>query len=301
MKPELDLLTKFIYTFHMPIFLIISGYFYKSSSRPQQIFTRIALPYILFISLYLISLYVVVNHLGLSTRNAPPTSLNDFLKTIIISPYGAYWFLHSLIIIQLVFSILSMVIGKFLINEDTSYIYTILFSYTLLIYMSELSFIKLRVINFFIVGLLLNKISSQKLSCQKYFSVIAFVCISLVIHFTELSIYDKSSMIELLWCLSLMFTMWSFFQNINESIIFRFICWLGKNSLLILVIHAGIIVGMKPLNKLFIQFDSSGLLQVFVVSAITLVGSVLSGKLFDRINISKFIFGTKTIYRSFTK
>jgi fucose 4-O-acetylase-like acetyltransferase len=95
--------------------------------------------------------------------------------------------------------------------------------------------------------------------------------------------------------------MWSFFQNINESIIFRFICWLGKNSLLILVIHAGIIVGMKPLNKLFIQFDSSGLLQVFVVSAITLVGSVLSGKLFDRINISKFIFGTKTIYRSFTK
>ncbi|WP_390623840.1 hypothetical protein [Vibrio gallicus] len=50
---ELLLFKKFIYTFHMPIFLILSGYFLKLNlslkSQLYKIFSRMIVPYFIFL------------------------------------------------------------------------------------------------------------------------------------------------------------------------------------------------------------------------------------------------------------
>ncbi len=52
-----------IYTFHMPLFLIISGYFFNISKtfneQLKTIIKKIGIPYVVFITLYLIGLILI--------------------------------------------------------------------------------------------------------------------------------------------------------------------------------------------------------------------------------------------------
>ena len=81
-----------IYTFHMPLFLVISGFFFTTKNEPyeagRRLFSRIVTPYVIFISLYLIGL-IVIQRMGITTSNRPPVSFLDFLGVIFFRPQGA--------------------------------------------------------------------------------------------------------------------------------------------------------------------------------------------------------------------
>lgn len=79
-----------IYTFHMPLFILISGYFAKNYNREgqnQKIITSILVPYFIFQTLY--SLY---DHFIYET---------DSIEITILEPYWAMWFLFSLFLWRL--------------------------------------------------------------------------------------------------------------------------------------------------------------------------------------------------------
>ncbi|QKI81328.1 acyltransferase family protein [Kroppenstedtia eburnea] len=79
-----------IYSFHMPLFILISGYFAKGYNREGQnrkLISSILIPYLIFQTLYSIYDYFVYGR--------------DSLGISILDPYWAMWFLFSLFLWRL--------------------------------------------------------------------------------------------------------------------------------------------------------------------------------------------------------
>ena len=99
---SLALLHSFIYSFHMPLFFWISGYFVNTlstvQSRKAQIwkkFQRLMVPYI-FVGLTYMPCKLLLSQFA----NAPFQLSNLWKMVIGVNPDGELWFLYSLFIIS---------------------------------------------------------------------------------------------------------------------------------------------------------------------------------------------------------
>lgn len=99
----LETISKWLSTLRMPLFLIISGFYFRLSNDAMESchkqLSRVVRPYLIFFTLYLI-LLTIVNYLNIPTTNEPPKSLWEGLLMVLAFPNGAYWFLHSLILLR---------------------------------------------------------------------------------------------------------------------------------------------------------------------------------------------------------
>ena len=118
-----ELIRKFIYGFHMPLFLMLSGYLFSKYHDTQKLnlsflkkkFTRLIIP---FISIAIIA-FVIKYFVGQFYTLRHPVSVNSFLS-IFITSKGTYfpllWFLYSLFIIFMIYPIFNLVLrSKYLI------------------------------------------------------------------------------------------------------------------------------------------------------------------------------------------
>lgn len=290
-------ITKFIYTFHMPIFLIIAGYFfsYKSdiSKRFNSLSRKIIVPYILFISLYLLGL-IAVQKIGIRTSNSPPESIVDFISAVILHPYGGYWFLHSLIIIESLILISSLITTK-ISSNSYNVLAILLLALTFNFFAFKMGIIDFRTICYFIFGVLIRECVKEDFEFPFNIAVLLTSLILLGQYFSLVDIYEKFSPSEVFWSLSMTTLLWSIFRLSNNKA-FLVLAWVGRNTLVILVLHALFIVSMKPFNNIFLSVDSTGVLQAIIVPIITISLCLISAIFLDLINASKFIFGQDNIY-----
>ncbi len=85
-NPFLGTIYNFLYSFHMPLFIMISGYFSKNFKREsyyRNAITRLLIPYLIFQTLYTLIDTFIYN----------PSSKLDFS---LLTPYWSLWFLISL-------------------------------------------------------------------------------------------------------------------------------------------------------------------------------------------------------------
>ena len=224
-----------IYTFHIPLFLLVSGFFFDFSNNFSQkiivVLRKIGIPYLIFITLYLFGL-LVVQKLGVSTIGKPPTTLNDFLITIFYRPFGAYWFLHSLIVIQ----ILLMCVWRYLPeNTNNKFLTFLLLVLVIFIVFSEIKLIQFRTGLYFLLGILSRKIYGENLNTS--FVLVFVFTILLLIFSNPIDGIFTFSVYEVIWCLLLFALLWSFSTKFSNNNIVRFIGWVGQNTLIILLLH----------------------------------------------------------------
>jgi fucose 4-O-acetylase-like acetyltransferase len=118
-----ELIHKFIYGFHMPLFLMLSGYLYSKNHDIQKLnlsffkkkFNRLIIP---FISIAILA-FVIKYFAGQFYTLRHPVSVNSFLS-IFITSKGTYfpllWFVYSLFIIFMIYPILRLTLrSKYLI------------------------------------------------------------------------------------------------------------------------------------------------------------------------------------------
>lgn len=101
-----------LYGFHMPFFFFLSGLFVESSFRKRGInfflldkISRIAYPYILW-SIVQVSIEVLF-----SSKTQQGATLSD-LFAIVYQPWGQFWFLYALLIMNIGYALYS-VFGKY--------------------------------------------------------------------------------------------------------------------------------------------------------------------------------------------
>lgn len=283
-------INEFIYTFHMPLFLIISGFFFKLNDDIlytwNKIYRKIIIPYVFFLSLYLFGI-VLINRIGINTSNRAISSMLEYIETVFVDPYGAYWFLHAIIVFQLCF-LLSDIFSKILLANK----FTLYFFSTFLIYLNiRIGVVEMHNSIYFLAGFLMKDIS-KKFPNNFFLSI---VVIFFILIFDVDGIY-KFSLTNFIWCFGIL----SLFSQVEYMVKFRtfvsVLSWFGRNTLVILLLHSFFIVVMKPISIFFVKIDHTGIIFSFIATILSLFGCILSAFLFDKLNISRFLFGVDNIY-----
>lgn len=286
-------LVDLIYTFHMQIFFALSGfYFYNSFSKElkiKSIFRRIFVPYVVFEILYLIGL-IAVEYVGISVSNPAPSSLNDFAYHIFIRPIGAYWFIFDLFLIQL-----SLILGRYICkaarqNNHFSAIFVgglIIVIFSNFVYFPEKSYI------YFYIGMLLGGLDIRFWS----FSYLGAVTAAIFAIFLKDDIFSVS-LSQVIWCGSIASCV-GLASKFLPWIIKDVLVWMGRNTILVLVLHAAFIVISKPVAPFFLSVDQTGVLYTVFSTIFALTGSIFAGVIFDKMHFSSLLFGKPDIYVNF--
>ena len=282
---------EFIYTFHMPLFLMMSGYFFKASDLDpgaafQRLCKRLVLPYVVFLSLYLVGL-VVIQRFGIHTANLPPQSMFDFVRIVLVNPRGAYWFIHTLIVIQLSF-IAARSITLHLVPRNTLFWPM---ACALLVLACVVGLCGPRTVVFFAVGLLLRQLNLALPSSITF----GALGVGLIGWLSATGIY-VFSVAQVLWCLAILALLAGVGRAWQGSRTVAMFAWLGRNSLPVLVLHALFIVLMKPVSNWSLRLEPSGTVYSLLVTAATIAGCLGVALLLDWIKLSQYTFGVQAVY-----
>jgi len=279
-----------IYSFHMPLFLLISGFFFRlkedRKASSVQVFSRLARPYLIFISLYLAGLWLV-SKIGIPTSNSPPTSAVDFLNIVFLHPKGGYWFLHSLLLIQLCLLLPGIV--RFIRNSGI--ITELGCSILLLAVLAYCKILQPKTATYFLIGFFLSSVTKQ----LKGSLIIGSVGIATTIFLFQKNVW-LFSFSQVAWSLSILLLLVALADLAPKSAAVVFFSWIGRNSLSILVFHALFIVGLKPVAKYILKLEPSGILNSAVNLVVCLIGCLIAAVVLDRLRLSKSMFGSPKVY-----
>jgi fucose 4-O-acetylase-like acetyltransferase len=283
------------HTFSVPFFLIVSGFFFNSRKEPYEkckiIVSRIVRPYLIFISLYLISLSLI-QRVGISTNTRPPSSFFDFLEIIFLHPRGGYWFLHSLILIQLSLLLPNMLANRMKLDEPITFTITLL----LLAMLCSYNLLLPRTALFFLVGMALLRFSGALPASIKT----GLILMTFILVLTRDEIFASAfTLMQVVWALSIMAFLSGVGRLIEKTTIVSVFAWFGRNTIIVLVLHAMFINILKPLSNLVLKLDATGLLYSTSVIIITMLGCMFAAFLFDKTGATIYLFGAKTIYYGF--
>ncbi|MBR4129445.1 MAG: acyltransferase [Bacteroidaceae bacterium] len=271
-----------VYTFHMPGFLLISGYLMNISKEPKDFLRTLlwlAVPYLVMESgyIYMASLLPINEHI----YNLNP---KVFLDHLFLHPLGPYWYLHALILCGgLYYYIYNNVerglMTRFLLIGIAYYVLAHVFG--ILSFSSSLYFLAGAVLRqsgkdflLFFLPTRLSIIAFALLACFTKFPTQASLNGALIVYFaisTLLSLYEHLP------------------ERVRQAFLF-----LGRNSLMLFVFSPIFTVLCKQFVP-YLKFDPTGLLFLIVSLAFCVGGSLLIAWLIDFVGVSKYLFGRRAL------
>lgn len=273
------LLKQWVYTFHMPGFLLISGYLMRVD-RPLRKFARtllwLAVPYLILESSYIIlSSFLPVrdgiDHLTVST----------FADKFFVHPLGPYWYLHTLILCG---------IGYFVIWQQKG-CNTISRLILLGFYLAGLSFVQLvawDVSLYFLLGIIIRQ---SKLTFLQVFrpSWLAFIALLWLSCYPET--FHKGSLGGLATVYLVISAALAVFPHLLQSIK-KAALFLGRNSLALFLFSPIFTMACKIFIP-YLTFDSSRVLFLTLSLPLCILGALAVCKALDALHLSPWLFGRK--------
>lgn len=192
-----NILTKFIYSFHMPLFFICSGYFFKEiySSADFKSFCikkvkKLYLPYIkwslIFLILHNFFLKINVYNVNTYTYHYQPTDyLRQLFRALIMTDYELlirpFWFIKELLISSILITTISIIRNKIFPNIKDIFLFAIMFLTALLFkskdlfipILGECSLITFAAVYFY-TGIIFRKFEN-KIPASRYVTIFSFL------------------------------------------------------------------------------------------------------------------------------
>ena len=208
----------------------------------------------------------------------------DFVKRIIVEPNGVYWFLHTLILLYLSCFISYRIFNYNIKSKFLLFIIiNILFVY--------LGLVKLNSLIFFICGLIAN-INGSKNFLLKGLDILMLLLLTLT--FVSVSGLPTDNLTSLAFNLLIFFLFYNFCNYFKDSL--KIIQLVGKNTLIILVLHPFFLLLMKLLSGFIIRIDSLGILYSIITVTSTCLLCILCAFILDKIKLSYYLFGKKYVF-----
>ncbi|NOH45051.1 acyltransferase [Vibrio cyclitrophicus] len=278
----------FVYIFHMPIFLMLSGYFFRCELTVnwlKMVTSKLALPYFLSFSFYLVSLYYVGLWGGVETSNYV-NNFQDVLQAIFVKPFASYWYLHSLISFSLVFYVSNLIGEKLNLKIFTLPVILVLYSiFHYFLWQMNVKFF------YWVAGYIWLGYAFHLFLKSYYKGVIDFASL-LVLTILFLLIITNNiasyGLLRTLISLAILFVLLILFKHVNCN----WLMFVGRNSILIFLFHVYFLNIAKFTSSIFLLFDNTGTLFVLFSLIFSVIGSLLIGLVMDKLHISKYILGT---------
>lgn len=271
------LLKQWVYTFHMPGFLLISGYLMRVDKTLHQ-FSRtllwLAVPYLILESSYItLSAFMPVRD------GIEQLTLSTFADKFFLHPLGPYWYLHTLILCG---------IGYFIVWKGRNYS-TISRLILLGFYFAGLSFVQLvawDVSLYFFLGVVIRQ---SKLSFLQIFrpSWLAFIALLWLGCYPET--FHKGSLGGLITVYLVISAALAVFPHLLPSIK-RAALFLGRNSLA-LFLFSPIFTMVCKIFIPYLAFDSSRLLFLALSLPLCVLGALSVCRVLDALHLSPWVLG----------
>ncbi|HEY9551749.1 MAG TPA: acyltransferase [Prevotella sp.] len=276
-----------VYTFHMPGFLVISGYLLnvrKSWRQFAMAVLCIFVPYVLMESAYVAGAAVLpirehIDHL----------SLNLYIDKVLLHPLGPYWYLHTLLLCSMVLFVVSRAkavpaIGRFVL---VGLVYAALWHGGVVSLACALYFLGGAVLRHY--GWRLAEVTPRTMWSGFLAALLAF--------FPENM--DKGSVggvLTVCLVLGFLFSLYRWLQRRNARIL-RPLLYVGRNTLPLLLFSPVFTVLAKVYQPVLVGMDRSGMVFMVVSVAMAVAGSLWIGWLLDRLHLSRFLFVKEKIMR----
>lgn len=285
-----ELITNFIYTFHMPLFFIAAGYFFsrKYLQQPWQFISkRIKGLYIPFLtwSLIFLLLHNLWFKIGLLNEQygnwtggvTHPYTLNSAIQRIIriftdMSGYdefiaGAFWFFRGLLVASIVFLLLYKLLDSKTKLKPTSCLIIICLSMLAFTWSHIFFGFKIKLIPnggwretwgifFFAIGVLFRTYETRyKVNLWITMLFFAFLCVAAVEHFSGMNnrgLYQDLITLPLTGLIGflLIYNISSYISR-KDTKLRSWLTFIGDNTLYIFILH---IIAFKPVSLLKIHW-----------------------------------------------
>ena len=250
----------------------------------KNLFRGLVIPYILFEFIY-ISLLFAASKAGLKFANA----INDYSfltvsRYIYNNPIGAYWYLHTLIIGLAI----SYIANKIFANKMSVIISSAIACWLVGYVITGFTF---AAAVFIILGLILNFYQIQIKPSWLSLPAMLIIC---YLSLPYLTMFSTGGIALAFLVISLLF--WAYItlpHNKTGGLVKRYFSYLGRNTLIIVLIHPIFLNILKPLSKYIIAIDHSGVLYLLIATFITITVCCYCSKLMDAIGLNKLLFGKK--------
>jgi hypothetical protein len=262
---EYTLTKQFVYTFHMPAFLVISGWLMNIEAplpRFGRMITKILLPYIVFESGY-----IVISALKMVAVSIPELNVSTFLYHFFISPVGPYWFLHTLIICAVVYKLWHTIFASSTSKQAIAMVLTI---WVLAQYVHIISFASGC---FFIAGAVLRR---TNIHITNVLSPNILALIALAVLYTNPAFFVEESLSGIA-IVYVMMSVMLLANNLSPHFLRSKVCYIGERTLPI-YLYSPLFTFLFKAFKLYFSFDPTRLVFAIVATTCCIIGSLCVDK-----------------------
>ncbi len=271
---------RFVYTFHMPGFLLISGYVLNRAKAVRPFLRSM---WWLFVPYAVMEVaYVVMASLLPIREQIGHLTVGVLLSKLLLHPLGPYWYLHTLILCSV-----------------TAYVplHSTLFRLRWRLLMVGLCYGMLSAAGlvdwanafYFFVGIVIRQSGRSFVRCfhPAPWTLLPIVLIVLFLP----GMLNKASLpgMLLVWCV-VSLLLW-FFRYLGPNVL-RLPLYVGRNTLLLLLFSPVFTMLAKYFQAPLVNFDPTGMLFLLVALPFAVGGSLSIGWLSDRLHLSRWLFGS---------
>ena len=294
-----------VYAFHMPGFLLISGYLMNVGKAPKDFLRTLlwlAVPYIVMESgyIYMASLLPINEHIDHLTPAV-------FLDRLLLHPLGPYWYLHTLIICGGIYYLIQN--SKFKIQNSKLSFFVRVLMLGLAYYI--LTLLPLKGVGgsfYFLAGAAIRQSGKdfRSIFWASPFALLIFatlVILPISCSFNSLSYLLFYLLLFLHHHFSLIISLIIVYFAISSLLwLYRItppkggwgVLFLGRNSLPLYVFSPIFTILCKRFVP-YLQFDPTGLIFLLVSLVFCVSGSLAIAWAMDKTGISRYFFGRKAI------
>lgn len=269
-----------VYTFHIPAFLLISGYLMHVEKTVMSFLRSmlwIFIPYTI----------MEVGYVGMSSvlpvrEGVDNVTWQLLVDKVCLHPMGPYWYLHTLIVCGLGYFIVARLLGglisTFPMLVTLSLVY-VGFTYGLELVVPSSAF-------YFMIGVIIKQSGTEFTSFFKP-SLWALIPLALLSVYPEnLDRFSIPGVLITYLVISVVLAIYKIFPACMQHMG----CYIGRNTLLLLLFSPIFTMLVKSLVPVF-SFDSTGIVYALVSLLITVEGCIGLTWLMDRIGLSRYFFG----------
>ena len=268
---------KFVYTFHMPAFLLLSGYL-ANTSKPLRCFGSyllwLVVPYAVMEAGYTVmaSLLPIREHIDNLT-------LAVFVDKLVLHPIGPYWFIHTLILLET----LCYAIMRFARPSAEA---ILIFAFACWLLSTDgVGLISFSNAIYFIAGAAVRRSGLNILSV--FASRTPLTALPLVLLCFDSSNFDRASFAGM----AITWLVISFLLFVCRYIKpGRIVLYIGRHTLVILLFSPIFTFFAKALIPVF-AFDPTAFLFMFVSVVFVLCGCFALARLLDIVGVSRWLLG----------
>ena len=271
-----------VYTFHMPAFLIISGYLTNVQKDIKSFMRKLLWIFIPYLCLE--TGYVLMSHILPVRENVPEISSSILLHKIFIKPLGPYWYLHTLIICSLLYYL------TFRYTRMKSISQVILLGLGLFAVSYWGGIIVLANAIYFLAGVIIKQ---SKLPFIRIFqpSLLALVPMILLCCFPDNLNRGILAGITITY-LAIIISLYA--HSYLSKGIRQCSYFIGRNTLVIFLFSPLFTILCKMFLP-FLFFEPTGILFMIISVAITVSGCIVIAWSMDKLHFSRFFFGQDAI------